>query len=102
MLELIDGDLFMVPSPTVLHQAISRNILTIMYQYLLKNPIGKVFSAPIDVVLSPENMTIPDLVLILARNYVIIGEKNINGSPDLIIEILSTNRLQDLEKKGNL
>lgn len=102
LLELISGEIFLVPSPSVRHQEISAKIEYLFRKFLSTNPIGKLFDAPIDVVLSEENVIIPDLVYIKNANLGIIQEKNITGVPDLIVEILSSNRNHDLIYKKNL
>ncbi|MHA1522334.1 MAG: Uma2 family endonuclease [Promethearchaeota archaeon] len=102
LLELINGEIFLIPSPSVLHQEISAKIEFLFRKFLSKHPIGKLFDAPIDVVLSEENVIIPDLVYIKNSNRGIIKEKNIAGVPDLIIEVLSSNRNHDLIYKKNL
>jgi len=45
--------------------------------------------APCDVVLSEENVVQPDIFFITKEREHIIGGKNIQGSPDLIVEIFS-------------
>ncbi len=102
LIELIEGDLYMVPSPTILHQRISRNLLSIFNFHLQENSIGEILAAPVDVILSEETLVIPDLVIILNENKEILTEKNIQGSPDMVIEILSSNRAQDLERKRGI
>ncbi len=102
LIELIEGDLYMVPSSTILHQRISRNLLAILNSHLQKNRVGEVLAAPIDVILSEETLVIPDLVVILNENRNILTEKNIQGAPDFVIEILSSNRAQDLERKRDI
>ena len=102
LLELVNGELYMVPSPIPNHQRISRNIEFIFVKYLEEHPVGEIFDAPIDVVFSEENVLVPDLVVILDSNKDIIKEKNISGSPDLIIEILSQNEEHDKTRKKEL
>ena len=89
--EIIDGELFMTPSPNTRHQEISKNLLRIIDVFLLDNPLGKVFSAPYDVVFSQDPLQVaePDLVFVSKAHASIITEKNIQGVPDLLIEILS-------------
>ena len=89
--EIIDGELCMTPSPPPRHQRISGNIFGIIRHFLRTNPIGEVFAAPCDVVLSkePPQVVEPDLLFISKEHLSIIGEINIQGVPDLTIEILS-------------
>ncbi len=102
LIELIEGDLYMVPSPTIMHQRISRNLLAIFNSHLQKTNAGEILAAPVDVVLSEEILVIPDLLIVLNENKKILSDKNIQGSPDMVIEILSSNRVQDLERKKSI
>jgi Uma2 family endonuclease len=87
--QLIDGDLHMAPSPNLFHQEISRNLEIIIGTYLLANPIGKIFDAPIDVFLTETNVFQPDLLVVSTENFHLLKEDGIHGAPDLVIEILS-------------
>ena len=50
--ELIDGEHFVTPTPIRKHQAISGNLLGTIWNYLREQPVGRVFTAPFDVILS--------------------------------------------------
>jgi Uma2 family endonuclease len=101
-IEIYNGELYMVPSPSTKHQIISKNLTLILGNFLKKNTLGQLFYAPTDVVLSEDNLVIPNLLLILNNNVAIIQDKNILGVPDLLIEILLSNRAQDLERKKSI
>ncbi|MGH9527182.1 MAG: Uma2 family endonuclease, partial [Terriglobales bacterium] len=51
---------------------------------------GEVLYAPTDVIFSPTNVVVPDLLFVSAARAAIIGEKNIQGAPNLLVEILSS------------
>ncbi len=102
LVELINGGLYMVPSPTPLHQRISSNINSLMKTFVEERDLGIVLYAPVDVVFSEKDTTIPDLLFIKKSRRTIIGEKNIDGVPDILVEILSINRNRDLKKKKDL
>ena len=87
--ELLEGELFMVPSPVPSHQNILQNLLLILDAHIRAWGLGQVYLAPLDVVLSPEDVLQPDILFIAKDRLGIIGEKNIQGAPDLVIEILS-------------
>ena len=89
--EIIDGELCMTPSPNTRHQTILFNLSVLFGIYLLNNPTGKLFLAPYDVVFSQDPLQVaePDLVFVSKAHASIITEKNIQGVPDLLIEILS-------------
>ena len=89
--EIIDGDLCMTPSPVSRHQKISGNLFGIVWNFLRTNPLGEIFAAPYDVVFSqePPQVVEPDLVFVAAKHVSLITEKNLQGVPDLLVEILS-------------
>ena len=104
--EIIDGEFCMTPSPDTRHQEISWNLSRIISDYLYRNPgRGKAFSAPCDVVFSkdPPQVVEPDLVFVSKEHLSIITEKNIQGVPDLTVEILSpTTESSDRRVKHSL
>jgi Uma2 family endonuclease len=85
--EIINGYVYsMSPAPNVRHQRISRNMSTVL-DLKLSNTKCESFSAPIDVVLSKQDVVQPDIVIVCEPD--IITEKNIQGVPTVVIEILS-------------
>lgn len=87
--ELIDGDHYVTPAPTTKHQRVSANLLGFLFAHLQQSKRGKVFAAPTDVVLSDLDVVQPDLLFISHARSSIITPKNIQGPPDLVVEILS-------------
>jgi len=88
--ELIEGEFFMVPSPSYSHQLISKRLFRALDDYVTKLELGEVLYAPLDIVLSQENVLQPDILFISKGRLDIITERNIQGAPDLVIEILSS------------
>lgn len=87
--ELIDGEHFMTPAPSTKHQQISINLSTLFKIFLKEKKVGMVYTAPCDVVLSDLDVVQPDLLFVSAHRLSIITEKCIQGSPDLVVEIVS-------------
>ena len=85
--EVIEGELFVSRVPSLTHQDVVVNLLFAIKEYLLKNPIGKVWPGP-GVIFSNFSGVIPDVVYISneRRSEIATGAR---VSPDLIIEILS-------------
>lgn len=101
--EVIGGDLCMSPSPIVRHQQVSSNLYFLLSKWTRAEKAGQVLYAPIDVILSEHDIVHPDLLYINNARSHIIGEKNIQGAPDLVIEILSEgNRRHDEVLKRDL
>ncbi|MCL6611500.1 MAG: Uma2 family endonuclease [Peptococcaceae bacterium] len=100
--ELIGGDFYLVPSPSVIHQRIAANIEDILRGYVRENQLGEVFYAPLDVVLSPHDVVQPDVMFISNGRRGIVTDANIQGAPDLVVEVLSPStgeRDRTLKKK---
>ncbi len=57
--------------------------------YTQKYKMGEVLPAPMDVVLSDFDVVEPDLLYVSAARGAIVTDKNIQGAPDLVVEILS-------------
>jgi len=87
--ELVEGDIRMTPSPSVFHQRISRRIEKVLLEWVERHELGEVLHAPIDVVLSEHNVVQPDILYVARERLGIIKEANIQGAPDLVVEILS-------------
>ena len=101
--ELIEGELVMTPSPIPKHQRISRELEFGIIKFVKANDLGEVFYAPCDVYLDNENVVQPDILFISKERLNIIGEKNIQGAPDLVIEIISeSTAYRDLVQKKKL
>ena len=98
--ELIEGELYMTPSPITSHQRISRKIEFLLEKFVTENELGEIFYAPYDVYFDDENVVQPDILFISKDRLNIIGDKNLQGAPDLVIEILSeSNAYMDLIQK---
>ena len=87
--EIIEGEHYMSPSPITKHQRIAGKLFRRLSDYIEKKRLGEIFIAPYDVVFHENDVCVPDLLYISNENQHIIGEYNIQGAPDLIIEILS-------------
>jgi Uma2 family endonuclease len=88
--ELIDGDHYVSPSPVTQHQRVSSRLHRVMSSFIHRLSLGELFAAPYDVVLSDGNVVEPDLLYVSAAHSAIIRAENIQGAPDLVVEILST------------
>lgn len=89
--ELIDGDHFMTPAPSTRHQKVSSNLHRILSVFVHEKHFGTLLSAPTDVLFSDLEVVQPDLLFISSGRTTIITEKNIQGPPDLVVEIISEN-----------
>ena len=87
--ELIDGELRMVPAPVPDHQDFLGELYVIVRTFVGENSLGRVFFAPLDVVLSEDDVFQPDLIFVSNERLNIITRQNVVGAPDLVVEVLS-------------
>lgn len=87
--ELIDGEHFVTAAPSTRHQQILTQLLVYLATYLREHRMGRVFPAPCDVVLSQFDVVEPDLLVVIHAVDDRVTEANIQGAPDLVVEILS-------------
>jgi len=101
--ELINGELLMTPSPIPNHQRVSGKLEFVLRKFVTENNLGEVFDAPCDVYLDNENVVQPDILFISKDRLGIIGEKNIQGPPNFLIEIISEHSVyRDMVQKKRL
>lgn len=87
--ELLNGDLFLSPSPSELHQYLLSVLHLRIGAFARDRNLGKVYFSPFDVVLSDTDVVQPDLLFISSDRIEIITANNVQGAPDLVVEILS-------------
>jgi Uma2 family endonuclease len=87
--EIIEGDHVVTPSPTTKHQRVLANLTSLLNVHVNTCGLGVVLAAPMDVLLAPTSVVQPDLLFISKERLSIIKEANIQGSPDLVVEVLS-------------
>ncbi len=99
--ELIDGQAYnMTPAPSFRHQKIVFNFASLLRDALKGNPCVAGI-APTDVVLSESDVVQPDVFVVCDEKK--ITEANIQGAPDLIIEVISpATALKDKREKKAL
>ena len=86
--ELIDGEHYVTPSPNMRHQRISGRVHLLIASWLEEHPIGELFYAPFDVVMSDIDVVEPDLLYMSnERAAAILTPQHVRGAPDLVIEI---------------
>ena len=101
--ELLDGELVMIAAPNIAHQIVSDDLFLLLQNFVKRNKLGRMFSAPTDVVLSDINVVQPDLTFVSKGRMSIVGRKNIRGAPDLVVEVLSLSSPdRDLVRKRDI
>ena len=85
--EVLDGELYMTPAPTPLHQRLSRRLQRTLEDYFHSRGLGEVFNAPIDLILGRHDIAQPDLLVVADPAHV--TKRAIEGVPLLVVEVLS-------------
>ena len=88
--EIIDGELYVTPSPNLRHQVLVGRLYMAVASYLAASPgVGRVYLSPLDVVLSPHDVVEPDLLFVGSDQLDVLTPKNVQGPPALVVEVLS-------------
>ena len=92
----------MAAAPRFKHQDIAFALGFFLRDFVLEHDLGVVGISPIDVILSDENVVQPDVLFIRKARLDIIHDQ-VNGPPDLVVEVLSPSTQQlDLKDKSDL
>jgi Uma2 family endonuclease len=99
--ELVDGEHYVTPAPRTRHQRVSIRLSARLEMFVEQHRLGEVLEAPTDVVLSQFDVIQPDILFISHERSAILGEKNVQGAPDLLVEILSesSRKLDEITKR---
>lgn len=104
-MELDGGELYIMPQPRRIHQFWHAQLFWHIENYIRTSdePPAEVF---VDFVvgLSLENRTLlaPDLCVVLRERLESVGDRMVEGAPDIAVEILSSDRRRDLVRKRQL
>lgn len=99
--ELIDGVLRIAAFPIPAHQFLAVVLLTRLSQQIME--AGRGIALPkTGVILAHDSAVAPDITIIRADRTHIIGTTVINDAPDIVVEVLSSNRRADLVRKREL
>lgn len=97
--ELIDGELIVSPSPRTRHQQVLARLYLIVGNHIAASGGGEAFFAPLDVVFTDRNVVEPDLLFVADDQREILTETNVQGSPALVVEVVSDPRLERVRKR---
>ena len=104
-MELDEGELYIMPRPRRVHQFFQARLVKHFENFLdeFDEPPADV-SHDFIVALSLEDRRLyaPDLSIVLRERAHIIGDRMIDGAPDIVVEILSSDRSRDLVRKRQL
>lgn len=88
--ELIDGEHFVTPSPASKHQIVLANLHRVIGTHTHMTTCGVTLFAPYDIVFTDYDVVEPDLMYFSRERCAeVVTEKNAQGPPNLVVEILS-------------
>jgi Uma2 family endonuclease len=94
--ELIEGELFVSPAPSLEHQRKTGNLYAELRYFVRQHDLGEVFIAACDVVFDPSTVLEPDIVFVSRGRRSILKVACIEGAPDLVVEVTSdSSRMMD-------
>ena len=94
--ELIDGVVYMAAFPIPDHQFLATALAAFLWQQIVEPGLGIVYSVA-GVVVADDSALGPDIVAVRTERVGIIGPTVIDGgAPDIVVEVLSSNRHSDL------
>jgi Uma2 family endonuclease len=87
--EVVDGELFVTPSPGPRHQLGVTWLLYLLISYLNREPIGEAVTSPSDVQLEPDALVQPDVYVVAPDEVMRMLRENNTRSLLLAIEVIS-------------
>ena len=88
--EIIDGVHYVTAAPSLRHQDLVGRLFLALANFLTAHPgIGRVFLSPLDVVFTLYDIVEPDLLFVAGDQREIMTEKNIQGAPAIVVEVVS-------------
>ena len=88
--EFIGGRLYVTAAPVVRHHRVTERLQSVLRRVLQVPGYGEVFYAPVLVEFpGTVDRVQPDIFFVSNERRGIVGEKQVTGAPDLIVEILS-------------
>lgn len=97
--EIVGGEVFVTPAPNIRHQDIVGWLFVRLYEHVERHGGGRVFVAPLDVVLSSTDVVEPDIVFVADADTDRITAANLQGPPTLAVEVLSEARHDRVRKR---
>lgn len=87
--EVIDGELFVTPAPSVHHQRIVTDLVTLLNAFVQSNDLGELLSGPVDVIFAEGDYLEPDIVFVRRDRTGLFTDRGLEGPPDLVVEVTS-------------
>ena len=99
--ELLEGVLYLMPEPALDHQFLVQLLWKYLFDQLTVGGLAHTY-IPVNVIVSGDDYLSPDIIVVRASRSEMLGEVWVNGAPDIVVEVLSTDRDRDLVDKRGL
>ena len=104
-MELDDGELYIMPRPRPVHQFFALRLCLYIANYIdsFPEPPAILHMDPVTIFSrEPRYVLVPDVAVILAGRPNLIVGGYLEGIPDIVVEVLSTDRNRDLVRKRRI
>jgi Uma2 family endonuclease len=98
--ELLDGEIVAMSSPSRTHQRISYGLHRVIDDYIHANGGDCEVDEALNAFLSEHDVPIPDVMVVCDPSK--LDESGCHGAPDWVIEVTSSNRSDDFDRKFRL
>jgi len=101
-LELVEGEVAVSPSPMPRHAYADNKLRVILTNHIESHDLGEVFG-DVNTVFGEFDVRRPDLIFFAKNRLHLVGEKAMEGPPDLCVEIISpSSKITDRKQKFKL
>ena len=105
-MELDEGELYIMPRPRTGHQFLQLRVVGYVDRYFLDefydSPAQVLHDVIVALSLESRILLAPDLVIILQGSSAVVTDRMVEGAPDIVMEVLSSDRRRDLVRKRQL
>ena len=104
-MELDEGFLYIMPRPRKVHGFLQLRMYRHIDDYIdsFEEPPAELLADfTVALTLGRRTLLIPDLCIVLRGNPAVSGDRMVEGAPDIVVEVLSSDRSRDLVRKRQL
>jgi Uma2 family endonuclease len=87
-LELVNGEVAVSPSPIPRHSYTVVQLIALLAHHVKTDRLGRIYD-DVDTIFGEHDVRRPDIIFFSSKRLHLIGEKAMEGPPDLCIEVLS-------------
>lgn len=99
--ELVDGVLYVMPEPGLDHQFLVQLLWKYLFDQLTLAGLAHTY-IPVNLILIDDDYLSPDIIVVRSDRADILGQVWVEGAPDIVVEVLSSDRNRDLVDKRRL